>query len=269
MKVLIIGIGSDIGFELGYRFIASGASVQGTYRSTKPDTWWITQGSPFPNAEVVKFVHCDMLDAQSIKKASEELDAWDVLVFAVGDLTPISKFFSTDTNLWENCIRANCLGPLQMLRALYPKRKTGASVCFFSGAGVSRSAQTYSGYASSKMMLFKMTELLDDEEKDLKFFILGPGMVRTKIQKQTLDAGENAANYGRVAQFMTDGDKYHGTGTSHDRIFDCLKWCIDQPKEVVGGRNFYVPSDQWGETLAPHLKANRDVFKLRRFGGGF
>lgn len=269
MNITIIGIGSDIGQQLAFRFISDDNRVQGTYFRTKPDAFLISAGSPLPDSHSLGLVKCDMLDRHSMKDAAEHLEDWDVLIFAVGDLTPIGKFFSTDGYAWDNCIATNCLGPLQMLREMYPKRKPGSSVCFFSGAGVSRAAQTYSGYASSKMMLFKMTELLDDEEDDLKFFILGPGMVRTKIQRQTLEAGEAAANFARVAQFMSSGDVAHGTGTSHDRIYNCLRWCIDQPKDVVGGRNFYVPSDQWGDTLAPHLKANRDVFKMRRFGGGF
>jgi hypothetical protein len=113
----------------------------------------------------------------------------------------------------------------------------------------------------------KMTELLDDENPE-KFFILGPGMVRTKIQNQTLQAGAIAENYERVRKFMEDGDSAHGQGTSHDRIYSCLKWCLEAPKDVVGGRNFYVPGNDWGKPLEGILRANRNMFRLRRFGGG-
>ena len=195
---------------------------------------------------------------------------WDLLICGIGVLDPIGKFFETDADEWEQNIDSNVLLPLRLLRRLWKHRKPNASVCFFSGAGVSRFAQTYSGYAASKLMLFKMTELLDDEEPDTKFFILGPGMVRTKIQRQTVLAGPRAANIERVMQFMDKGDPQHGTGTSHDKIYKCVRWCMNQPKNVIGGRNVYIPSDRWDETdfLPQSLAEHNALFKLRRLGDG-
>jgi hypothetical protein len=85
----------------------------------------------------------------------------------------------------------------------------------------------------------------------VKFFALAPGYVRTKIHKATLET--NWPNE-RIAR----GDD----GTSIEKIYDCLKWCIGQPKEVVGGRNICVSDMR--ETLAEELKANPSMFKLRR-----
>jgi len=42
---------------------------------------------------------------------------------------------------------------------------------------------------------------------------------------------------------------------------------ISQPKEVVGGRNFSVVNDKWGESkLNKELLKNENMYKLRRFG---
>lgn len=231
---LIIGSRSDIAAEIGARFRA--------------DNWNVTEW------------HRDVALVPDHK--------WDVCVIALGVLAPIGKFFDLSEFKWEANVHSNALIPLRLLRDAWPNRRPGASVCFFSGAGVSRPAQTYSGYAASKAMLMKMTELLDDEYEDTKFFILGPGMVRTKIQQQTIDAGAAAFNHERVKKFMDAGDESHGTGTSHQKIYDCLRWCMAQPKSVVGGRNFYVPNFEWNEQTASILAQNRDIFKLRRFGGG-
>jgi len=192
---------------------------------------------------------------------------WDLCICALGTLNPIGKFFDTSLSEWTESIGSNVMLPLHLLRDIWEFKNDNASICFFSGAGVSRPAKTYSAYAASKCMLMKMTELLDDEYPE-KFFILGPGMVKTKIQNQTLEAGDKADNYQRVKQFMEADDAAHGKGTSHDRIYQCLKWCISQSKEVIGGRNFYVPGMDWGPAVEGQLKANRDMFKLRRFGGG-
>lgn len=227
MNVIILGGNSDIGKELSVRFQRDGDTVIPVGRT-----------DALPN------------------------DQWDLIVCCIGILSPIGKFFETDAKEWNDNVIANCLVPLQILRFLWHNRRPDASVCFFSGAGTSNSAKTYSAYSASKMMLFKMTELLDDEE-DAKFFILGPGMVRTKIQNQTLDAGERADNYERVRKFMDEGDVLHGPGTSHDRIYDCLRWCVSLPKDVIGGRNIYVP-ENWGDEFAQKLKADQRLMKLRR-----
>lgn len=234
MNVTIIGSNSDICKELASRFLRDGDTVHGWQR-----------GGRVP------------------------AEPWDVLVCGIGVLDPIGKFFETDELEWEQNIDSNVLLELRLLRRLWPHRRPDASVCFFSGAGVSRKAETYSAYAAAKMMLFKMTELLDDEEPSAKFFILGPGMVRTKIQRQTVKAGPRAANIERVMKFMDTGDPIHGAGTSHDKIYKCLRWCISQPKKVIGGRNIYVPSDRWGdEILTDALENHTSLFKLRRLGDG-
>lgn len=229
LSVILLGSNSDIGKELRQRFERDGAKVIG----------W-SRGDPLPTGP-----------------------RWDLLICCIGVLDPIGKFFETKTLEWEKNVHTNALLPLLLLRKLWGSHNPGASICFFSGAGTSRSAATYSAYSASKIMLFKMTELLDDEEPDAKFFILGPGMVRTKIQQQTLDAGERAENYGRVKKFMEHGDSLHALGTPHDRIYECLRWCMSLPKRAIGGRNIYVP-DPFGPELEDKLLANPRYYKLRR-----
>lgn len=228
MNVIILGGNSDIGKELAARFEADGNTVISVGRN-----------DALPNHE------------------------WDLLICCIGILEPIGKFFEVDLQKWNHNVIVNSLIPLQLLRYMWPFKKPDASVCFFSGAGTSNSARTYSAYSASKMMLYKMTELLDDEEDGCKFFILGPGMVRTKIQRQTLAAGDRADNYERVRKFMEEGDERHGAGTSHDRIYECLKWCVSMPKNVIGGRNVYCP-DAFGPELEEKLLSNPRYHKLRR-----
>ncbi len=237
-NVTFLGSRSDICQELSDRFMRDGWKVSGWARDAK-----------LP------------------------LVPWDLIVCGIGVLEPIGRFFNTPEHEWDRTIDANVMLPMRLLRGLWAYRNPGASVCFFSGAGVSNKARTYSAYAASKIMLMKMVELLDDEERDTKFFIIGPGMVRTKIQRQTMQAGERAENFERVRQFMDVGDPAHGEGTPHERIYQCVRWCAAQPKNIIGGRNIYIPSDGWdrgrgGEELAEALAAHSALFKLRRLGDG-
>lgn len=223
---IILGSGSDIGRGIAERLERDG---------------WLVDG----------YHHCDLVGS----------DGWDLIVCCYGMLEPIGEFWHLAWAAWERSLEANALQPLRQVQQLYYRRRLGASVCFFSGAGASGPAPTYSVYAASKIMLTKMVELLDAESDDCKFFILGPGMMRTKIQEQSLRAGpERAANYERVSRFMASGDE----GTSPDLLYKFLMACVDAPKAAVGGRNFYVPLDDY--TRLGELVDKPDMFKLRRAG---
>lgn len=190
---------------------------------------------------------------------------WDLIICCYGVLDPIGSFFAAHGKNWEAAFEVNLFLPLRQVRYLYQYRRPGASVCFFSGAGANGPAPTYSAYCVSKIALVKAVECLDAESEDCKFFILGPGMVRTKIQEQTLAAGDRAANYRRVADFMVVTDD-NDSRESHDRIYACLMACAAAPKAAVGGRNIYVPLDDW--TRLNELADQPDAFKLRRANDG-
>lgn len=262
-SVIVIGIGSDIGRELAVRFVADGWKVTGTLRSRK-GLAALPQG--------LRLVHCDLASTRSVVAAVKALRRngakWDLVVVAAGTEEPVGTFWECEAEAWDENIRVNALAPLRLLRGLYPARNaTGTpGVAFFSGAGTNSAAPAYSAYCASKIFLLKMCELLDAESPDTSFFIIGPGIVRTKIHEQTLHAGKRSgANYRKVVDFLNSGDP----GTSHDEVYACLQWCVGAGKAVIGGRNISLVHDVWrggGAGLAGMLKGDPNLYKLRRFG---
>lgn len=220
---IILGVGSDIGRGLADRLRAAG---------------WSTRG----------YLHDQPLQPEP----------WDLVVCCYGTTEPIGSFWDADPDAWERAFGVNLHLPVRQVRELYPHRRLGASACFFSGAGTSGSAPTYSAYAASKVALVKAVELMDDESEDCKFFVLGPGVVRTKIHRQAMRAGPAAANFQRVLDFVSGDDP----GTGLDEVCACLLACVAAPKAAVGGRNVYVPLDDWSRL--GELAADPDAFKLRR-----
>jgi hypothetical protein len=50
------------------------------------------------------------------------------------------------------------------------------------------------------------------------------------------------------------------------KVVECCNWVISQPKEIVGGRNFSVVYDNWGDPrLNIELLKDDNMYKLRRF----
>jgi short-subunit dehydrogenase len=257
-SAFIAGLSSDIGRELARRLTAEGVAVAGTRRANGV------------GVEGVQAIDCDIASDQSLSSvpaAYGRIGAppWDLYVSSIGTLEPIGSFFNVDTNEWRRSVEVNCLRQLELLKGIYPFRnKDMAHVAFFAGAGTNGPAPAYSAYSASKIFLIKMCELLHDENRDLNCFIIGPGIVRTKIHSQTLDAGERAgSNFKRIRGFIHSDDP----GVGHDRIYECLTWCVKAGRDAVGGRNISLVGDAWsarGPELADVLRGHPDAFRLRR-----
>ena len=262
-SVVILGISSDIGRELAVRFAAAGWTVVGTVRPGAR-----LAGLPSP----CRLMTCDLASRTSLQTFVESFQReqirWDVFIVAAGTEEPIGNFWECDDMEWEQGFAINALAPLRILRRLHPLRNTAGAPCvaFFSGAGTNNAAPAYSAYCASKVLLIKMCELLDAESPDTSFFIIGPGIVRTKIHQQTLRVPEKSGpNYRKVVEFLDSPNP----GTSHDEIYACLQWCIQAGKAAVGGRNISLVADAWkdgGRELAALLHNDPNLYKLRRSG---
>ncbi len=262
--VFIVGVGSGIGRDLAERYLREGFTVVGTYRTEKS-----VADLRNPNLHLIP---CDLNNPSDIDRALVQYKnlrrPWSLFISSAGSMEPIGSFFEVDFDAWEESVGLNSLAQLRFLHGLHPFRANDAlcHVVFFAGGGTNGPFRNYSAYCVSKIMLIKMCELIDDENSDLNVFIVGPGWVRTRIHEQTLGhAREAGSNYDRTLKFLRSG----APGTPAQDIYDCINWCINQGKEVSGGRNFAVVHDSWrtrGPLLAEELHSDANKFKLRRSG---
>lgn len=245
------------------RYLADGNTVIGTYRRE-------ARLEQYRNFSKVHLLPLDLNFPDSFSSVVEYLIRedlrWDVFIASNGTMEPIGPFMQLDDKIWQDSIISNAIAPCRLLKALYPLRKLGKinDAVFFAGGGTNNAFANYSAYCLSKIFLIKMCELLDDEVKDLKTFILGPGYVRTKIHQETLNAAEQAGgNLEKTLKFLEN------EGTSLDEIYKCIQWCLLQDREVVGGRNLSVVHDPWrngSAALVEELRIDPDKYKLRRAG---
>jgi NAD(P)-dependent dehydrogenase (short-subunit alcohol dehydrogenase family) len=261
---LIIGASSDIGSALSDDWFSKNWSLAGTYRTKSDKVLRLTE-------RFISMVHCDLEDAQSIDDACAELKiaipVWDVLVLGPGLQEPVELFNECNFDEWEKSITVNFTNQLRFLHRLLANRSVqslnGPTVLFFAGGGVNSAPINYSAYTVSKIALIKMVELLAAEILDVKFVIVGPGWVNTKIHKSILDAGVRAGlSYERTIQKFRDG-----TFTPMDKVVDCCNVLIAGSREILTGRNYSVAFDRWDDSqLSQLLKDNPDMYKLRRSG---
>lgn len=263
-RALVIGVSSDIGNALCDDWIAKNWEVAGTYR-TKSDM--VKRLSK----RIGTLVQCDLKNSKSVDDACLELSKtminWDVLVLGPGLQEPAGLFHECDFDEWEESVKVNLTSQLRFLHRLLANRNSqslcGPTVLFFAGGGVNSAPVNYSAYTVSKMALIKMVELLAAELPDVKFLIVGPGWVKTKIHQSILNAGERAGiSYERTVQMFKDG-----TFTPMKKVVECCNTLISGSREILTGRNFSVAFDRWNDPhLVDLLEKNPDMYKLRRYG---
>lgn len=263
-KAIVVSASSDIGTAMCKRWVTNGWQVFGTYRTESVAVNRLQKTG-------VQLVHCNLSDEQSIRNACLFLQSggkqWDILVLCPGSQDPVGPFTDTDFNEWEHSVKVNFTSQLLIVHKLLPSRnidsKLGPCVLFFAGGGTNNATVNYSAYTISKIALIKMTELLDAEITDTRFTIVGPGWVKTKIHRSTLNAGSKAGDNYDKTRDMLASEKC----TSMEDVLDCCDWLIGSSKEIISGRNFSTVFDLWGsKALSLKLIEDSNIYKLRRYG---
>ena len=263
-NAIIISLNSDIALAIVEQWSRDGGwNIAGTYRNK-------TDIHQKPDAKVTLF-HCDLSDIESCDKAAKDIlnlmPSWDVLIFATGTLLPIGPFLENYIDNWGTSIHVNFINQIRLthsfVNGLNRKNNDAPSIIFFAGGGTNNAVLNYSAYTISKIALIKMCELLDGEISHIKFTIIGPGWIKTKIHNETLNAGEqcNVSNYAKTVERIKNN-----IWTSMSEVIDFVEWVIKQPKNVVGGRNFSVAYDDIHHMdFLETISNTSDMYKLRRF----
>lgn len=266
-NAIVVGASADIGIALCEDWIKKGWKVFGTYRTPCDAVSQL-------ESRLNYLVKCDLTKMADVDHASsclkKQSPSWDVLVLGPGLQDPVGLFPECDFDQWAESITVNFTNQLRVLHQLLPNRNCctakPSTVLFFAGGGTNNAPTRYSAYIASKMALVKMTEILAAEIPDVKFAIVGPGWVKTKIHNSTLQAPERAgSNYARTVEKLASNEC-----TPMEMVVECCNWLIESPKDLVTGRNFSVVFDKWGSPELDDLLAKHpDMYKLRRFGNEF
>ena len=261
---IIISISSDIGTAMAKRWVKNGWNIYGTYRTKSNSIEELSRIG-------VELVHCDLSDNKSVKDACLDIrnlcSSWDNLILSPGTQEPVGPFVNCDFDEWADSIQVNFTNQLRIVQELLPARNMdnilGPCVLFFAGGGTNSATVNYSAYTISKIALIKMCELLDAEESDIRFTIVGPGWVKTKIHWETLEAGERAGDNYEKTKYKLNSDEL----TPMKDVLDCCNWLISAHNKEISGRNFSVMSDMWDtRELSEKLLSDKNLYKLRRYG---
>lgn len=261
---IVVGASSDIGLAVVRDWLGRGISVTGTYRTSSAALDAVAH-------DLAGLIHCDFASRDSMnallsKLRERESSVWDYLLVCPGTMEPVGPFSQIDIDHWSACFEINFMATMRIVHGLLPLRRQGCEpplVLLFAGGGTNSAPLSFSAYTAAKIALIKSIELLDAEMPDVRFTILGPGWVRTKIHEETLHAEHMAESAAIETRRRLMSDDFNPIS----RVVDCVAWAMQAPKEIIGGRNFSVVHDLWGRPeLTERLMADANMYKLRRSG---
>ena len=256
MKYIIISGSSDIGTAIIDDLIRKNHEIVYTYNSKKVDKF-----------KHLTSLRLDIASRKNIRDfaKNKEVNHWDNLVILSATQKPIGLFSEVNNEDWANSVDLNFTNQMYLIREMIHKRskkeKKINNIILWAGTGSNSAPKYYSAYTISKIAQTKMCELLDKEFDDIKVSIIGPGWVKTKIHKQTIEAGKTAReNYDNtIARFETN------RFNPMKDVVNCFNKIISLKKETAGGRNFSVQFDQWRKVdLIKILDNDKNMYKLRR-----
>ena len=256
-KIIFFSISSDISYYLAKK-LENKYKIIGTYRN---------YSKKLSKLSKTKIIKLDVMKKNAlnifIRKNNKLIKNWDILVISIGNQWPLGPFQKINFNYWKKSFEVNYIKQMEILNKMLPFKAKNSTVLTWAGPATNNANKFYSAYTLSKIALIKSMELLDYEVNDCKFSILGPGWVKTKIHKTTIDNKNKVkASYKLTKKIVYNNSKKL---TPFEEILKCFQWIVRSNKKIVGGRNFSIKYDNWGSpSLEKKLKKNINIYKLRR-----
>jgi NAD(P)-dependent dehydrogenase (short-subunit alcohol dehydrogenase family) len=259
-KAVFIAISSDIAYHIASHLLSQSWEVHGTFRNKSDSTLSLeSQGAILyeldvsSNSSVISFLG-----------NLSQLENWDLLMISPSVFGKVGLFCDVPWGKWLETFSLNSTQQFEILHALLPLRKKQSQpLCWlWSGPGTNSAPADTSALILAKICQIKFAEILNEEYLDLRPIVVGPGWVMTKTHQQIIDQGPSIG----YKYFQTIKKIESGQMTDYKTIISFFDWAIEQPKEVIGGRNFSIRSDIWGDPLLNEaLVSDPNAFKLRRY----
>jgi len=272
--VFISGATSGLGLEAAEYFVKSGNSVIFCARNHEAviQTRNHLSGLSVNDQLILGFTK-DVSDQAATKEMIDSLQesgiSINVLICNAGVIGPIDKFLETDLQEWQEAFNINLYGTMNLILGILPSmvaRRFGR-VIHISGGGATSPLYGMSSYAASKAAAVRLIETLALEYggSGVTFNSIAPGMLKTKLLDQMLDAGPN-----RIGEnlFRKSSAKAEAPSDSTEQALKLMDFLASNKSAGITGRLISAEWDNWAE-WPKHLNEikNSDLYTLRRITG--
>ena len=261
--VLVTGGGSGIGKATAKAFKDAGAKVLIVGRDEEKLKATVEQiNVDYQTVHVEDIASVTVLVNKIIKVYAR----LDILVNCAGVYGPIGKFHENNLDLWQEALRINLIGTVNMCHAVLPlmlKQESG-KIINLSGGGAVQPFENFSAYATSKAAVVRFTENLSKEYSSYNIQVnaVAPGAVNTKFLDQVLEAGEK--NVG--SEFYKKSLEQQQTGGDDPDSAAELIVFLCNPGNTLTGKLISAKWDPWQNWDATDIKKinSENEYTLRR-----
>lgn len=199
------------------------------------------------------------------KKVAQDHTKVDGLVNCAGVYGPIGKSHLIDPIKFTEAIQVNLLGSFYMCHFFIPllSKDPRGKIVNFAGGGAASPFPNYSGYATSKVGVVRLTENLALELADSHIDVnsIAPGFVITDFHKETLVAGKSAG----IDFLNKTKEEIRKGGVSPDVAATLAVFLLSSDSDQISGRFVSAPWDPWQDKdFQAQLRQDPDLATLRR-----
>lgn len=272
--VFISGGTSGLGQAMVQHFVSAGKSVVFCSRSEESVNVTLNNLKSFStgNQLILGFsndVSNRITTADMFKKLEALKISINVLICNAGVIGPISKFLENKFEDWEDSFNVNLYGTMNLVSEILPSmvsRKRGR-IIHISGGGATSPLFGMSSYAASKAAAVRLIETLALEYQDSGVTLnsIAPGMLKTRLLEQMLDAGPERVGRNLFAKSKSKAEALTDTTSM---ALDLVDFLASEASEGITGKLISAEWDNWTE-WSSHLLELRDsdIYTLRRITG--
>ena len=267
-NILITGGSMGIGYAAAQVCLQSGGNVVICARN-KNDLDTAVDSLKVQGYQNIIGIPADVTQQQQVEIALNTVESnfgsLSALIHAAGVLEPIGDITKVDPKKWFNTIETNLFGTFLVTRqsCLRFKQTGGGKIVLFSGGGAAYPFPNYTAYACSKVGVVRFTETVAQEmaPHNIQVNCVAPGFVVTRMQQQTLDAGELAG----IDYIEKTKDQIEKGGVPATVAGNAAAFLISDQANGITGKFVAAPYDGWKE-WPEHLEElkSTDIFTLRR-----
>ncbi|OTA54001.1 NAD(P)-binding protein [Hypoxylon sp. EC38] len=188
--VIITGAGSGICREIAIAFATAGAKhiiLIGRTLATLNETASLV--SKANTSSRLTTFEADVTDEASVKRLAAAIDTWNVVIHGAGFINPPTPIIQVDVDDYWKSYETNVKSTIMLVKYLVPKaNQFDAAFLTMTAGGIQFPIEMLvgnSGYLVSKMALAKTTEFLAQENPNIFFASVHPGMVDTDIFRRS------------------------------------------------------------------------------------
>lgn len=264
IPVLVTGAGRGIGKRLAIGFTIRGARV-GLLARSKAELDLCHLEIEHAGGNALR-IRADISDYEQVTAAVERVRVQfggpvQALICAAAVQGPIGPFAETSPKVWEEVVRTNLLGVMNVCRAVLPlmmQRRSGKIIVLAGGAG-SQARPNFALYAATKAALIAFVESLAEEvrEYNVQINCMAPGASYTHMTDQILSAGERAG-----WREVEEAQQVRATGgVAAEKQIELAAFLASDQSNHLSGRLIHV-QDDWKKLREGAVKP--DLYTLRR-----